>query len=386
MLISTQPDLDAACRKLSQEPYMTVDTEFMREKTYYPILCLIQLAGPQTDAVAIDPLATGLDLEPLFKLLSDEKILKVFHAARQDLEIFFNLTGAVPHPLFDTQVAAMVCGYGDQIGYTSLVEKIDGHRLDKDAQFTDWSQRPLSKRQLEYALDDVIHLRNVYRHLASELERRNRASWVIAEMQILVSPDTYSNAPEKAWERVKIRTDKPKVLALLREVAAWRETEAQRRDVPRGRILKDETLAEIAFNAPQNAEELSRIRGVGDMARGKAGQALLESIKRGVSMPKDQWPSFSARRDRLPDSLVPVVEMLKMLLKIQCAEHGIVPRLVASTEDLGALAMEGENASIPALHGWRQEVFGNRARDMMDGKIGLSLKNGKIKLVFSEKL
>lgn len=380
MIITDQRKLEEFCTALKKGPFLTIDTEFLRDKTYYPRLCLIQMAGPGIDAAAVDPLAPGLDLAPVHGLLADENIVKVFHAARQDLEIFYNLTGNIPHPLFDTQVAAMVCGYGDQVGYHALVDKICGHNLDKGAQFTDWSRRPLSKRQLDYALDDVTHLRDIYLHLSRELEREGRTSWVRQEMDILTSPATYQNPPREAWRRIKIKTNRPKVLSVLREIAAWREEEAQRRDVPRNRVLRDEVLADIAIHEPQGTDDLGKIRGIGaDMARGKMGQALLLAIKRGLETPKNQMPEI-VRKNGMPSEYTPALEMLKMLLRICAAEAGVAAKLIANSEDLEALAME-KNPDIPALKGWRREVFGNQALALKDGKLSLSLKNNQIRKV-----
>lgn len=376
-IITDTKALAALCRTLAQAPFLTIDTEFLRDKTYYPRLCLIQVAGPDTGAVAIDPLANGLDLVPLLELMADEKVVKVFHAARQDLEIFFNLNGKIPRPLFDTQVAAMVCGHGDQIGYHSLVERICKERLDKGAQFTDWSRRPLSTRQLEYALDDVTYLRDIYKHLNAELAREGRTDWVLQETDILNDPRTYQNPPDQAWERIKIKTTKPRVLAILKELAAWREREAQKRDVPRNRVIRDEVLADIAIHEPRTPQELAQTRSISeDMARGRMGQAILEAVKRGLDLPKEQCPAIE-RRGYFPPELTPVLEMLKMLLRICCAEHNVAARLVASSDDLEALA-QNDHADIPALKGWRREVFGERALAMKHGKTALSVRDGKI--------
>lgn len=376
-IISSQSALDSLCQSLRQHPFVTIDTEFLRDKTYYPTLCLVQVAPPEGEALAIDPLANGLDLAPLFGLLADPAVVKVFHAARQDLEIFFNLTGKIPQSIFDTQVAAMVLGYGDQIGYLNLVQDICHKKLDKGAQFTDWSRRPLTERQLYYALDDVLWLREVYVHLDRQLKKRNRTEWVFEEMGVLTTPDTYQNHPEEAWQRLKLRTDKPQAIAVLMEVAKWREAEAQRRNIPRGRILRDETLLDIAVHAPQNADELRHIRGLGeDVARGKLGQALLHAIAAGLSLPKDKIPR-QERKKPLPQNLVPVVEMLKVLLRIVAAENDVAARLIASPEDLEALA-RADNADIPAMKGWRHEVFGREALDLKHGRIGLAVKNGEI--------
>lgn len=376
-IISNQTELNALCEELSAGPYFTIDTEFLRDKTYYPQLCLIQVASPKGEPKAIDPLMDGIDLTPLFNLMLDEKILKVFHAARQDLEIFFNLMRKVPHPIFDTQVAAMVCGFGESIGYYSLVADICGVHLDKGAQFTDWSRRPLSKKQLIYALDDVTYLRDIYEDLATKLVETGRTTWLEQEMEILTSNETYENKPEDSWERIKVRTDKPKVLAVLREVSAWREREAQSRDVPRQRIVKDEVLADMAIHPPETAEELGKIRGLSaDFARGRMGKGLLEAVLKGLATPPKDCPRME-RRPKFPSEMTPTLEMLKMLLRIQCAAHGVAPKLVANTEELEALIMN-PGGDLTILKGWRDEIYGKVARKLMNGEIALCLKDKQI--------
>ena len=377
MVITEQKDLVRLCKELEKQDFLTIDTEFLRDKTYYPKLCLIQMAGPETDAAAIDPLCDTLDLQPVYDVLANEKVLKVFHAARQDLEIFYNLTGTVPVPLFDTQVAAMVCGHGEQVGYNNLVAAVCGHTIDKGPQFTDWSRRPLSRKQLDYALNDVTYLRDVYRKLSEEVAMRGRESWVRQEMAILNDPATYSNPPEESWHRIKIRTLKPRVLAVLREVAAWREREAQRRDIPRVRVLRDETLADMAIHMPQSVDDLLKIRNMpSDVAKGRWGQELLKAIETGQKTPKDRCPQVE-RRERMPQDRVPVLEMLKMLLRIQASENEVAAKLIISGEDLEALAMD-DNADIPAMKGWRYEIFGKEAVALKNGRLSLSLKDGRI--------
>ncbi len=374
-VISNQSALAALCEDLAKHPFITIDTEFLRDKTYYPLLCLVQVAPPEGDAVAIDPLAQGLDLTPLFDLLANENVLKVFHAARQDIEIFVNLTGKTPTPVFDTQVAAMVLGFGDQIGYLNLVQDICKKKLDKGAQFTDWARRPLTDRQLKYALDDVIWLRDVYLNLDAQLKKRSRNDWVKEEMGILIDPATYHNHPDDAWQRLKLRTDKPQAIAILMEVAKWREGEAQRRNVPRGRILRDETILDLAVHAPQNTDELKHIRGLGeDVARGKLGQSLLHAIAAGMAMGRDNIPT-QERKKPLPQHLAPVVEMLRVLLRIVAAENDVAGRLIASPDDLEALA-RSDDAEIPAMRGWRFDVFGHEALDLKHGKVALCIDGG----------
>ena len=374
-IISTQPELDALCLALAKHPYITIDTEFLRDKTYYPTLCLVQVEPPEGQAVAIDPLAKDLDLKPLLDLMDNQNVIKVFHAARQDLEIFYNLTGRVPQPIFDTQVAAMVCGYGDQIGYLNLVQDICNKKLDKGAQFTDWSRRPLTEKQTLYALDDVIWLREVYKHLSKMLNDRNRTAWVKEEMEFLTDPATYQNPPDQAWQRLKLRTDKPQAIAVLMEVAKWREEEAQRRNVPRGRILRDETLLDLAVHAPSTVDELKHIRGVGeDIARGKLGVAIMAAVERSLSIPKDSIPRPDKKRP-LPQTLVPVVELLKVLLRIVAAENEVAARLIASPDDLDEIA-RSDDADVPPMKGWRFEVFGHEALALKHGKVALCIDGG----------
>jgi ribonuclease D len=376
-LINDTDALAALCKTLRAQPFVTIDTEFLRDKTYYPQLCLVQLAGPDTGAHAVDPLAKGISLDPLVELLYDDNAVKVFHAARQDLEIVYNLTNDIPQALFDTQVAAMVCGFGDQVGYNNLVHDICGVRIDKGAQFTDWSRRPLSERQLSYALDDVTYLRDVYLKLDAQLVSQKRRDWVREEMAVLLDTATYANDPDRAWQRIKIRTDKPQALAVLKEVAAWREREAQRRNVPRNRVVRDETLGDIAIHPPRNAQDLSGIRGFSaDMARGRLGQGVLDAVQKGLAVPKAEAPK-PEQKLRFPQDATPVLEMLKMLLRIQCSEHDVAAKLVASGNDLELLALD-DAADIPALKGWRRDVFGAEALRLKHGEIALSLHKGRI--------
>ena len=377
MSIKTQKELDDLCADLSRCPYITIDTEFLREKTFYPKLCLIQVSTPEKRAAAIDPLEGDFDLTPLFDLLLNERVLKVFHAGRQDLEIFYNLMGKVVTPFFDTQIAAMVCGYGDSVGYESLVRNITGESLDKSVQFTNWSNRPLSQKQIDYALGDVLFLVDIYEHLTAALDKRGRTEWVFQEEEILSDPATYENHPEKAWERIKLRSPKPRMLAILRELAAWREVKAQERDIPRTWIMRDETLADMAAQAPANAEQLSKIRNVSeDMAKGATGQILIDLIKKASASDKKTWPQVE-RKQALPPSVSGTVDVLKMLLKIECAEHGVATKLVASNEDLEAIAMN-DNANVPAMQGWRYEIFGKDAVALKNGQLAIGLKGSRI--------
>ncbi len=377
MIITTSQGVADFCRSLSQNSFITVDTEFLREKTYYPKLCLVQLSGPDKEARAIDPLVKGIDLAPLYDLLADTRILKVFHAARQDLEIFYNLTGKVVSPVFDTQIAAMVCGYGDSVGYNNLVHDITGKGIDKSAQFMDWSHRPLTERQIDYALGDVTHLCDVYVHLAKKLEHQNRVSWVLQEEEILNNPSTYSNDPYEAWKRIKLRSPSRKTLAVLREVAAWREKAAQERDIPKSWMMRDETLADLASQAPRTAEELQKIRNMPkDHANGRIGEALLEAIRKALNAPKDEWPQVEKRKS-MPPQAAATLDILKMLLKIQSSEHGVAAKLIATQDDLEAIVMDDE-ADVPALKGWRREVFGEDALALKAGRLAIGLSGDRI--------
>ena len=377
MIIQNQTELNAFCAALAQGPYVAVDTEFLRDKTYFPKLCLLQMAGPNVEAGAVDPIAFDLDWTPIKKLMANPDVLKVFHAARQDLEIFYHWFGTLPAPLYDTQVAAMVCGFGDQVAYNGLVRELTGQELEKNAQFTDWSRRPLSPRQIRYALDDVVYLRAVYEKLHARLLAKGREQWVFEEMGILNSPRTYQNPPEESWKRIKIRSDRSDVLAVLKALAAWREEEAVRRNVPRGRIFKDETVADIAMFKPRSEDDLLQIRSLPpDTARGKFGKIILEIVDKTLNSPRDGWPQ-AARKDSFPKGAQATLELLKMLLRINCMEADVAAKLVADADDLERLAVE-ETPDIPALTGWRREVFGEDAMLLKRGELFIGLKNGKL--------
>lgn len=379
MLIENTAELAALCEGWAKAEYITVDTEFMRENTFYAILCLVQVAGPE-GAVAIDPLAPGMDLTPLYDLLAAPSPLKVFHAARQDLEIFFNKTGRVPAPIFDTQVAAMVCGFGESVGYETLAARLAGARIDKSSRFTDWSRRPLSERQVRYALEDVTHLRTAYEKLARNLERSGRAEWLGEEMALLSDPATYQIHPENSWKRLKVRHAKPRFLAVLREISAWREIEAQTRDIPRSRILRDEALLEIAGHPPRNIEELLRIRGMGrGLAEGKRGQTLLVAVERALALPETELPSLP-HYDPPSRNIGPLMELLKVLLKLRCDEEDVAAKLIANTSDLERIASDDE-AEVPALQGWRREIFGNDALALKRGELALAAKGDKVNVI-----
>jgi ribonuclease D len=379
-VLSDTETLVALCRRLAGTEFIAVDTEFMRERTYWPRLCLVQVAGPE-EAVAIDALAGGLDLAPLFDLLADERTLKVFHAGRQDLEIFHYLTGRLPAPVFDTQVAAMVCGFGDQVGYETLVAKLARAHLDKASRFTDWAIRPLSKRQIDYALGDVIHLRRVYEKLSRRLQANGRIGWLGEEMAELTDPAIYRIQPETAYRRMKPRSTNGRFLAVLRELAAWREREAQKRDVPRGRILRDEALTEIAHHLPRTADELARTRGLGrGFAEGAQGEELLAAVARGAALPEEQWPEAEERRE-LPRNLAPVADLLKVLLKMKCDEHEVAQKLVASAADVEAIAAFGEEAEVRALHGWRRKLFGEDALAVRAGRVAIAARGRRLEMI-----
>lgn len=381
-LITTNAALKAFCDTLTDCPYITVDTEFMRERTYYAKLCLIQISGPDKEAVGVDVLAgeEELDLSPIWELFANQNIMKVFHAARQDLEIIYQLSGTLPAPLFDTQIAAMVCGYGDQVGYEALVNDICKAKADKSSQFTDWSHRPLTQKQITYALNDVIFLKEIYQSLKNRLDKKGRGDWVLEETNNLLDPNLYQFPPRDAWQRLKLRSPKPRDLAVLRELAQWREEEAQKKDVPRGRILKDETLLDLTYQKPRTESELARIRGVSpDMAKGKFGRLILDAMERGIAIPDSECPLVVAK-EPLPQRLTPVLEMLKMLLRIQASENDVAPRLIADSETLENYVRDPKSA--PTLtHGWRSEIFGAEAEAMMKGQTALSLANGKIQKI-----
>lgn len=369
-VITSTDALAAFCKAQTKAAFVTVDTEFIREKTFWPQLCLVQMAGPEESAI-IDPLAEGIDLAPLAELLADDRVLKVFHAARQDVEIFLHMFGAVPKPLFDTQVAAMVCGFGESVGYETLAAKLAKARIDKSLRFTDWARRPLTERQLAYALSDVTHLRVAYEKLASRLERTGRSHWVAEEMALLADPVTYIVPPEIFWQRLKPRSTNPRFLAVLREVAAWREREARERDLPRGRVIRDESLIEIAAHAPKSIDELAQVRGLSRaQAEGKWGIALLDAVAKAQALSEKDCPHLEPRVEP-PKGIGPLVELLRVLLKTVCDEADVAQRLVASQSDLEAIAADDE-AKVQTLSGWRHELFGRLALELKHGRLGLT--------------
>jgi ribonuclease D len=374
-VISTTPELAAACDRLARHPVITVDTEFLRETTYYPLLCVVQMASPE-EAVIVDALAGGIDLKPFFDLMANEKVLKVFHAARQDIEIVWHQAGILPHPIFDTQVAAMVLGYGDSIAYDQLVQRITGHRPDKTHRFTDWSRRPLTKEQLHYAVSDVTHLRDVFTALDTDLKKRGRSDWVSIEMDILTSPETYDFHPERAWVRLKTRVRKPRELAVLMEVAAWREQEAQSRDVPRGRVLKDEAVGDIATHAPATIEKLGQLRSLPKgFERSKWGADIIAAVQRGLERDLATLPKLEKPRNNSNGAAI--VELLKVLLRMTSERYGVASKVIATVDDLEEIAADDE-AEVAALQGWRRELFGEAALALKRGQLALAIERGRV--------
>ena len=381
-LITDTPALEALCTRLRTEAFVTIDTEFMRERTYYPELCVVQLGGAEENAV-IDAQAAGLDLAPLGALLRDETTLKVFHAARQDVEIFLELFGAVPTPLFDTQVAAMVAGFGDQVGYDALVAALTGGQIDKAHRFSDWSARPLSAAQVAYAAADVTHLHTAYLRLRERLEREGRYDWVAEEMEVLTRPATYRTDPDAMWERLRPRTGNRRMLGVLRAVAAWREREAQRVDIPRQRLVRDESLLEIAATAPDSAEALARCRGITrGFAEGRSGVGLLAAIAAAQALDEDSLPEAQRGRDG-PRPSPALVSLLKVLLAAKCEAHDVAPKLVASSDDIDRLATE-DMPDVPALIGWRRTVFGEDALALKAGRVALGVDGKRIRLIAAD--
>ncbi len=380
--ITTTADLAVFCEEAAKHDYVTVDTEFLRERTYYSKLCLVQLAMPGTtddNAVLVDPLAEGISMEPLYTLFRDTSVVKVFHAARQDLEIFFVDAQVFPEPLFDTQVAAMVCGFGEQVGYETLVRKIVNEGVDKTSRFTDWSRRPLSDAQKVYALADVTHLRQIYEFLAKKLEESERGRWVAEELEILTNPDTYITAPNEAWKRVKTRTNSPKFLAIVRELAAFREDYAQTRNIPRNRVMKDDALVELASLKPTNVEELGRARLLlREARRGDIADGILAAIKAGSACKTADMPQPDRSRDKMQVNPA-LADLLRVLLKAKTESAGVAAKLIAPAADLDGIAAGLRD--LPALSGWRREVFGNDALRLCEGKIALTAKGSTVKVV-----
>jgi ribonuclease D len=381
-LVTSSAELAAVCERLTRHPFVTVDTEFLRETTYYPLLCIAQMASPE-EAVVIDALAPGIDLAPFYSLLADEKVMKVFHAARQDIEIVWHGAKLIPHPIFDTQVAAMVLGYGDSISYDQLVQRITGDALDKSHRFTDWTRRPLSDAQVSYAISDVTHLRDVYLALLADLERRGRTDWVQEEMRVLTSPDTYRMEPENAWQRLKTRVRKPRELAALIEVAAWREREAQSRDVPRSRVLKDDVIADIAVQAPTSPEKLGSLRSLPKgFERSRWSEAIVAAVQRGLARDPKTLPH--PLRMQPAANGAAVVELLKVLLRMISERHHVAAKVIATVDDLERIAAD-DAAEVPALSGWRRELFGDKALALKHGDLALAIDRGKVAAVPRER-
>ncbi|MCB1339102.1 MAG: ribonuclease D [Maritimibacter sp.] len=371
------------CSRAANHPYVTVDTEFLRERTYYSKLCLVQLAVPGddvNDAVLVDPLADGISLEPLYELFRNENVVKVFHAARQDLEIFYVDAGLIPHPLFDTQVAAMVAGYGDQVGYETLVRRIARAPLDKSSRFTDWSRRPLTEAQMKYALGDVTHLREIYEELSAELAESGRAPWVEEEMAVLTDPETYRVDPAEAWLRIKTRTNSGKFLAVVRELARFREGYAQSRDIPRNRVMKDDALLELASTKPANAQDLGRSRLLlREARRGEIADGILAAVKAGLETPVEDMPKVpDSDRDKLQVNPA-LADLLRVLLKARSEQEKVAQKLIASAGDLDLIA--AGKRDVPALKGWRREVFGADALRLCEGKLALAAKGQSVKVI-----
>lgn len=375
-VVTNTDELARTCRRLAAHDFVAVDTEFLREQTFWPKLCLVQLAGPDVEAI-VDPLAQGMSLDPLWELMGHTKTVKVFHAARQDVEIVWAQGKLIPNPIFDTQVAAMVCGFGDSVSYGNLVKKITGHDIDKSSRFTDWARRPLSDKQLVYALGDVTHLRDVYHHLKGQLDASDRHDWLEEEMAILTAPETYETHPDEAWKRLKLRVKNRKALSVLMELAAWRERLAQSQDVPRGRIMKDEALYDIANQAPTAPEQLSQLRSLSDgFARSARAKEIVEAVKRGLERDMKTVPPLR-QGEPLSAEATATVELLKVLLKSSAARHGIAPRLLADTSDLERIAAQDE-PDVPAMRGWRRELFGDDALALKRGELALALSGGEV--------
>lgn len=375
-VITKTKDLTAACQRLATNGYVTVDTEFLRETTFWPKLCVIQMAGPDM-AFIVDALSVGLDLAPFFDLMRNQHVTKVFHAARQDIEIIHHLGGLIPAPLFDTQVAAMVCGFGDSISYDQLVYKVTAARIDKSSRFTDWARRPLSEKQLNYALADVTYLRDVYQFLKANLAEQNRTHWVQDEMEILSSVGTYVTDPADAWKRLKLRVRKPIELAVMMEVAAWREREAQSRDVPRSRVIKDDAIYELAAQQPVTAEALGRLRTIPrGFERSRSADDILKAVKRALEIPRSELPKLPKGR-QAPDGSGAAVDLLKVLLKLVSETHGVASKVIATVDDLEKIAAD-DGADVPAMQGWRRDLFGETALKLKRGEVALAFRNRQI--------
>jgi ribonuclease D len=378
--ISKTKALEEVCEKLANGPFLTIDTEFLRETTYYPKLCLIQMSGPDKDVVLVDPLDDKLDLDPFWTLMIEAPVLKVFHAARQDIEIIYHATGKVPSPVFDTQVAAAVCGYGESVGYDALVQKVSGAEIDKSSRFTDWSRRPLTDKQAHYAAADVLHLVDVYETLSGKLDKNERGNWLAEEMAILTAEDTYRMDPDRAWQRLKNRARKPRELLRLQKLAAWREEQAQSRNVPRGRILKDDAIYELAAQGPKDADAMERLRAVPKgFGKSKDGKAITGLIGDLEDIAKDDLPKLPRHARNAPAPQA-VVDLLRALLKHVGDQHGVATRMIANAEDLETIARE-DDADVPALKGWRRKLFGEEALKLKRGEIALAAYGKRLEII-----
>ena len=378
-LITETSKLIDACERFSRDSFLAIDTEFMRERTYYPQLCLIQIAG-KDEAVTVDALATEINLNPILDLMANHKIIKVFHACRQDMEIFFNLNRRIPFPVFDTQIGAMVCGYGESVGYDKLVRQITGVQIDKSSRFTDWSHRPLSKQQLNYALSDVTHLRTVYESLLNQLEKNGRINWLNEEFQNVLNPKTYDIPLDQIWKRLKIKNGRPKFLILVRELCAFREKEAQSRNIPRNRVIRDDVLLDIAARSPSSSVDLAKVRSLStQFAEGRLGKSILRVVAEASNIPESDAPQLEKLNKSKPQKPA-LIELLKVLLKHKSEDNNVAQKLIASTADLEAIA-ENDNANVLALSGWRKDVFGDDALLLKSGKIALSAAGDRIKVI-----
>ena len=378
-LITETSKLIDACERFSRDSFLAIDTEFMRERTYYPQLCLIQIAG-KDEAVTVDALATEINLNPILDLMANHKIIKVFHACRQDMEIFFNLNRRIPFPVFDTQIGAMVCGYGESVGYDKLVRQITGVQIDKSSRFTDWSHRPLSKQQLNYALSDVTHLRTVYESLLNQLEKNGRINWLNEEFQNVLNPKTYDIPLDQIWKRLKIKNGRPKFLILVRELCAFREKEAQNRNIPRNRVIRDDVLLDIAARSPSSSVDLAKVRSLStQFAEGRLGKSILRVVAEASNIPESDAPQLEKLNKPKPQKPA-LIELLKVLLKHKSEDNNVAQKLIASTADLEAIA-ENDNANVLALSGWRKDVFGDDALLLKSGKIALSAAGDRIRVI-----
>jgi ribonuclease D len=378
-IINNPKELQEACNKLVEAQYITVDTEFMRESTFWPQLCLIQIGGPKF-AFAIDPLENNMNLNPVMELFANKNITKVMHAARQDMEIFYHINGKLPEPLFDTQIAAMVCGFGDQVGYEALISRLTGKKVDKSSRFTNWAHRPLTNEQIKYALADVTHLRDAYEILLSRIKNTGRLEWIKSEIDQLCNPKLYHITPNEAWKRLKYKRYEPRYLSVLQAAAAWRENEAMSRNIPRNRVLRDEIILQLAAKPPTDVSSLSLVRGLSEsFTKSLMGDSLLKAISEGIKLPIELAPKAPMKTD-LPSGIGPICDLLKVLLKLKCEEYHVAQKLVANSSDIERIAAD-DNADVPALKGWRRNLFGKEALKLKNGEIALSASGKSLKIL-----